>query len=143
MDICKKYYRDLSDKAMTAIVKMCLKYPSIWECYNVRTGELARSDHGFVCTPGVSSNVGAGDIIGTLYTYRGLQMYEMNPAIPIVPMQNVHHKGLRISIRKNVQGFVISAKKAECESAHVDFIGEKGRFTLELSTEKEVLIRNA
>ena len=140
MHICKKHYPDLAEKAYDAVIKMCLSYPSIWECYNVRTGELARSDHGFVCTPGVSSNVGAGDIMGTLFEYRGLAMYDMDMAIPLVPMERFHHKGLRISVTPSEDKWEIFAQAAEKESAEVEFKGENGKQKVLLTSGETVTV---
>lgn len=140
MYICNKHYPDLAKKAYDAIIKMCLLYPSIWECYNVRTGELAHSDHGFVCTPGVSSNVGAGDIIGTLFEYHGFPMYDMDMALPLVPMERYHHKGLRITVSSLDGKWAVTAQKAEKEVAEVDFAGEKGRFTVTLTAGETVVL---
>ena len=140
MHICKKHYPDLAQKAYDAVIKMCLLYPSIWECYNVRTGELARSDHGFVCTPGVSSNVGAGDIMGTLFEYHGLAMYDMDMALPLVPMERFHHKGLRISVTPSEDKWEIFAQAAEKESAEVEFKGENGKQKVLLTSGETVTV---
>jgi hypothetical protein len=140
MYICKKYYPDLVPKAYDAIIRMCLLYPSIWECYNVRTGELARSDHGFVCTPGVSSNVGAGDIIGALYEYHGLFMYDMDMTLPLTPLERFHHKGLRITVEQKDDQWVITVEKEETDSAEVAFRSAKGVQKVRLTAgEKTVL----
>ncbi len=140
MYICKKYYHDLLDKARDSILNMCLLYPSIWECYNVRTGELAHSDHGFVCTPGVSSNVGAGDIIGSLWEYHGLNMYDMDMAIPLKPIKNFHHKGMRISVTPMENGFAIDTVKVECDTAIVEFEGLNGRSEVKLIAGETVIV---
>jgi hypothetical protein len=43
------------------------------------TGNIARSDIGIMATPVVSSNVGAGEAIGTLLTYYGRNMFSIDP----------------------------------------------------------------
>ncbi len=58
------YYPDLKDKVLQAITNWALKWPSIWECLNGQTGEVARGDVGIFATPCISSNVGAGELIG-------------------------------------------------------------------------------
>ena len=132
MAACCRYYPHLAERVYSSVLRMCLAHPSIWECYNVRTGELAHSDHGFFCTPGVSSNVGAGDILGTLWLYHGLAMYEMDMALPAVPMHSFHWSGLRINVSEKHNSFTVSACPAEAESGAVRFRTADGICTAEL-----------
>ncbi|MEA4832781.1 MAG: hypothetical protein VB118_09250 [Oscillospiraceae bacterium] len=132
MYICNKYYPDLVSKAKAAIIAMCLKFPSIWECYNVRTGELAHSDHGFICTPNISSNVGAGDIIGTLWESHGIRMYDMCMKLPLADIKDFHIAGLRVTVEKTDSGYrVLTAAAEKQEGRVVFFLGEK-EFALDL-----------
>jgi hypothetical protein len=111
MEICRYYYNDLLEDAFNSVLNMVLSHPNIWECYNVRTGELGRSDMGFVCTPGVSSNVGAGDIIGSIFIYHGIDMYGMNNSYPQAEVANFLWKGSRITVVKSEEGWLVSQHK--------------------------------
>lgn len=115
MAACQKYFPQHMDVVYRVILKGFLQYPNIWECYNARTGELAHSDQGFVCSPGVSSNVGAGDIIGSLWMYHGMDMYGIEPILADIPMRDVHFAGMRVSITDGT----VTAHAAECESAEI------------------------
>ena len=117
----KLYYPELADEVYGGILRFVLKYPNIWECINVSTGELARSDHGFVCTPGMTSNVGAGDIIGSILMYHGFGMYDLDMAVPCVPMTDFHHAGLRITVFEENGEMYASCKACEKKSAEVKF----------------------
>ena len=121
MEICRYYYPDLMDKTHKSILEMTLRYPSIWECLNAETGDLARSDHGFLCTPGMSSNVGAGDIIGSIWMYHGLPMYDMDMTLPLVEMKGFHWKGMWITSEKEDGYWKIFANSAEKSSAVIRF----------------------
>jgi len=141
MYICSKYYPDLKDKAMTAIVNMVKGYPNVWECYNVRTGEIAHSDHGFYATPNVSSNVGAGDLIGTIYEYMGVPMYDTKPALPLTEISGYHVGGMRVSVTEENGKYAVTAEKAEASSSVVDFIGKDGkRFGVTVEAAKKAVI---
>jgi hypothetical protein len=111
MEVCRYYYRDILEDVFNAVLNMVLSHPNIWECYNVRTGELGRSDMGFVCTPGVSSNVGAGDIIGCILIYHGIDMYGMNNSHPQAEVSNFLWKGSRITVVKSEEGWQVSQHK--------------------------------
>ena len=146
MEICRYYYPDLMDKAYESILSMVLKYPSIWECLNADTGELARSDHGFLCTPGMSSNVGAGDIIGSIWLYHGLPMYDMDMVLPLIEMKNFHWKGMRITLKEENGHWKADSNALEEDMAVVSFAkkgttigtGSAKIYRLELTAGKEV-----
>lgn len=125
LEVCRRYYADLDETVRDALLRMVLRYPSIWECWNVETGELAYGDQGFYCTPGMTSNVGAGDLIASLWESHGLAMYSTKMALPAVPMKNFHHAGLRITIEKNGSRMIATARAAEKTEADVDFIIKK------------------
>ncbi len=127
MDICRRHYPELAETVRDALLRMVLRYPSIWECWNVETGELAHSDHGFYCTPGMTSNVGAGDLIASLWESHGFEMYGTKMAIPAVPMKNFHHAGLRISIEKSGTRMIATAHAAEKTEADVDFLVQQAK----------------
>jgi len=73
------YYPDLLKAVKNSTVRFLLKHPSVWECMSAATGNIARSDIGIMATPVVSSNVGAGEAIGTLLTYYGRNMFSIDP----------------------------------------------------------------
>lgn len=75
MECCRFYYNDLLEAVYDSVINMALKYPSIWECLNADNGDPARSDHGFLNTPCVASNVGAGGIIASIFIKYGYSMY--------------------------------------------------------------------
>ena len=108
-------------EAMDGVINMCLAYPGIWECYNVDHGTLARSDHGFLCSPGMSSNVGAADIIGCILMEKGFGMYEMDMQLPKTEFANFHMGGLRISVKESNGKLVASVRAQETQSAKITF----------------------
>ncbi len=116
--IAKKYFPHLADAAMSATLKGFLKYPNIWECIDVTTGKLARSNNGFYSTPCMSSNVGAGELMGALWLSHGMDMFGIGDTLPLIPMKDYHHKGLWITI----EGDKITAKAGEAKEANVKFI---------------------
>lgn len=122
MDICRRHYPELAETVRDGLLRIVLRYPNIWECWNVETGELAQSDRGYYCTPGMTSNVGAGDLIASLWVSHGFAMYSTKMALPAVPMKNFHHAGLRISIEKSGSRMIATARAAEKTEADVDFI---------------------
>lgn len=61
-----RYYPELSNSLKDSIRSFIFKYPSIWECMNGENGQIARGDIGVLATPFISSNVGAGELIGAL-----------------------------------------------------------------------------
>lgn len=126
MEVCRFYFPHLLGRAFNSILNMVLRYPNIWECFNATTGELARSDYGFLCTPGMSSNVGAGDILGCIWLYHGIPMYDMDMVLPIVPMENFHFRGMRISIRCEDDDIYVYAKAEEEDQSNIKLIDKKG-----------------
>ena len=109
----KYYYPDLVEKIAKANVDMTTKYCNIWECWNGDTGVYSRGDGGLICTPGMSSNVGAGDTIGTMFIAHGIDMYSVDGTLPLAPIKNFHLSGMLISIEKDTDGYVLTASKAE------------------------------
>ena len=134
---CLNYYPHLMKEAMDGIINMCLAHPGIWECYNVDDGSLARSDHGFLCSPGMSSNVGAGDIIGCILMEKGFGMYDMDMQLPKAEYSNFHMGGLRITLEERNGKLVASAKAQEANCADVTFAGNK---TISLEAGKESVV---
>lgn len=65
------YYPDLVDGIREAAVRFVLRYPSIWECMNVDTGNIARADGGMFATPVISSNVGSTELLRAMLLLRG------------------------------------------------------------------------
>lgn len=70
------YFPDLIPSVRKSIHNFISAQPGIWECVDAQTGGIARSDHGFFATPGVSSNVGAGELIGSLFILSGKNFYD-------------------------------------------------------------------
>lgn len=70
------YYPDLVDEVRQGAVNFALKHPSIWECMNADTGEIARGDGGMMATPAVSSNVGSSELLAALLLMRGEPMLD-------------------------------------------------------------------
>lgn len=69
-----RYYPDLVDAVRRGAVAFALRYPSIWECMDADTGDIARGDGGMRATPMVSSNVGATELMGALLMMRGVDV---------------------------------------------------------------------
>ena len=101
------------DELLGQNIEIINKHTSIWECWNGDTGIYSRGDSGLICTPGMSSNVGAGDVIGTILMSHGFDMYALDGVLPLVPVKNFHIGGLLISIDVAENGYVLTAKKAE------------------------------
>lgn len=141
LEVCRRYYPELAETVRDGLLRVVLRYPSVWECWNVETGELAHSDHGFYCTPGMTSNVGAGDLIASLWESHGLAMYSTKMALPAVPMKNFHHAGLRISIEKSGSRMIASARAAEKTEADVDFLVWKTRPKQAASQPADLVVR--
>lgn len=126
MEVCRHYYPDMLDTALNSIINMALSHPNIWECYNVSTGELARSDQGFICTPCMSSNVGAGDILGCLWMYHGFDMYGMEGVLPLTEMEGYHLAGMRITITPGEDGWVLESTAEEAGESCITLKDRKG-----------------
>lgn len=138
MDVCRKYYPELRETVRDALLRMVLRYPNIWECWNVETGELAHSDRGVYCTPGMTSNVGAGDLIGSLWEADGFAMYDTDMALPLVPMKRFHHAGLRVTVEESGGRLIASAEPAERSEAEITFLTPEGKRTVALAAGRTV-----
>ncbi|MFP4444162.1 MAG: MGH1-like glycoside hydrolase domain-containing protein [Spirochaetia bacterium] len=67
-----RWYPDLAERVKDSFISFILRHPSVWECMNPVTGEIARGDMGRKATPCVASNVGAGEALEALLCwYRG------------------------------------------------------------------------
>lgn len=142
MEVCRYYYPHLLDRVLDSTINMILSNPSIWECYNARTGEVARSDHGFVCTPAISSNVGAGGILGAILIYHGFDMYGIDDVLPLTYMENFHWGGMRITVTRNENGWIVSGSKQERDRSTVKFADSHGKIhQVDVKEEQEVLIK--
>jgi len=122
MEICRYYYKHLIPQARKSIVNMALSTASIWECYIVDNGEPAYSDFGFACTPCVSSNVGAGDIIGSLLISHGFGMYDIDTLLPLTEMNNFHWSGTRVTINRKDDEWIITVKPEELNKVDLKFM---------------------
>ncbi|MCX8083190.1 MAG: trehalase family glycosidase [bacterium] len=71
------YYPELMEKIKDGIVNFALKYPNIWECMSGITGKIAHGPFEVIATPCVSSNVGAGELIGALLIYYGDNVFSI------------------------------------------------------------------
>ena len=131
--IAKKHYPDLCDRVFESVLSANLRYPNIWECIDANTGELARSNVGFYCTPCMSSNVGAGEIIGAIWCRHGFDMFGTEASLPLVPMTDYHLGGILLTVRKEGGAFEITAKPKEKMRNDITFILPDG-------TEKEITI---
>lgn len=63
------YYKDLLPEMRESILSFIMRWPSIWECMNAESGQIARGDIGVFATPFIASNVGAGELLGALLTF--------------------------------------------------------------------------
>ena len=115
----RNYYPDLLEDAVQSTLRMLLRWPSVWECLNVQTGDPARGDQGMFSTPVVSSNVGAGEALGALLTARGVDMMSFDGTLPLAPVRNLHWAGMRLDIEKLDRGWSVAARGAERDSAEV------------------------
>ena len=120
MEVCRTCYPELMDRARRGVIRFANAYPNIWECIDSDTGKLGRSDHGFVCTPGISSNVGASDIIGAIFLSHGIEMYGLEWALPITELHDIHVAGMRIDIARDKTGaWILTARAAERDEGEV------------------------
>ena len=131
--IAKKHYPDLCDRVFEAVLNANLRYPNIWECIDAGNGELARSNVGFYCTPCMSSNVGAGELIGAIWCRHGFDMFGSENSIPLVPMTDYHFGGISLTVKKDGDFFEITAKPKEEMRNDITFILPDG-------TEKEITV---
>lgn len=120
--IAHKYFPDLKEKVFDAVLNFGLKFPNTWECMDVGTGKLARGNIGFYCTPCMSSNVGAGELLGAIWMHHGMDMFGTDKCLTLVPMKDYHYCGLLITVCKDSDGYSISAKAAEKKESDVEFV---------------------
>lgn len=109
----RNYYPDLLEETVESTVRMLLRWPSVWECLNAETGEVARGDQGLCATPVVSSNVGSGEALGALLTARGVDMMAFDGTLPLAPVENFHWAGFRLDLRRANPGWALSVREAE------------------------------
>lgn len=126
MEACRRYYPHLLEAVHDGVIRMVLAHPGIWECVNASSGEIARADYGFVCTPCVSSNVGAGDVLGSLLLFHGYRMYSTDDALPLVEMKRFHWNGVRVSMTKRKETWRVHVDGAEAQRAHLSFVDDDG-----------------
>lgn len=125
--IAKKHFPELVDTVFDSVLNSNLAYPNIWECIDAGNGNIARSNIGFYCTPCMSSNVGAGELLGALWIRHGLDMFGTEKSLPLVPMTDYHFGGLRITIAEKDGEFKISVKPAEKRENTVSFALPDGK----------------
>lgn len=139
--VAKKYYPQHLDAVAASTRKAFLAYPNIWECIDVTSGKLARGNTGFYSTACMSSNVGAGELIGAIWETHGMEMFGIIPRLPLVPMTNYHHRGLRITVTRKDGKFAITAAAAEADRASVTFVRDSGEeTTITLTAGNEVVL---
>lgn len=140
MHAAQKYYPDLMKECLDGIINMALKYANIWECMDVSNGKLAHSDRGIYCTPGMTSNVGAGDIIGSVLASHGFDMYATEMPIPLVEMKNFRAGGMRLTVTKTDNGFVVHATACPEKQGSIPFSTPDGIQYIAITTAKDVFI---
>ncbi len=121
MEVCRYYYPHLLDQVLQSLTGMVTGMPGIWECYDSNTGFPAHSDQGFLSTPCISSNVGAGGILGSLMTYHGLYMYGYDNTLPLVFLKNFHWAGMWINVYTEGDRWAVEATPAEKNTALLKF----------------------
>lgn len=131
-----KYYPDLLDQTLRGVLNMALKYPNIWECMDVSTGALAHSDGGHFCSPGMTSNVGAGDIIGSLFASHGFDFYAMQMPIPLTELKNFHAYGMLLTLQRDDAGYTVTAKAQTSKTAQIPFLTPYGVETIALCADE-------
>ena len=131
--IAEKYYPALRDQVFRAMLNANLKYPNIWECIDAGNGELARSNAGYYSTPCMSSNVGAGELIGAMLCRHGFDMFGAENSIPLTEMKDYHFGGMRLTVKKDGDFFEITAKPKEKMRNDITFILPDG-------AEKEITV---
>lgn len=140
MHAAVKFYPDLADTTLRGIINMALKYPNIWECMDVSTGNLAHSDGGHFCSPGMTSNVGAGDIIGSILASHGFDMYAMEMPIPLVEMTNFRSNGMRLTLKKQGKEFHVHATPCPETASSIPFLTPYGIEIVEITTNEDAVI---
>lgn len=143
MHAAQKFYPDLAERCRAGILNFALRHPNIWECMDVDTGNLAHGDVGYFCSPGMSSNVGAGDILGAIFATHGFDFYAMEMPLPLCEIENFRHAGLRLSIRKDKDGsFRVRATAAPQKKATLSFYTQDGIELLEIADGEEKTIKH-
>ncbi len=139
--VAKKHFPDLLNSVHDSVLTFGLSYPNIWECIDVTTGKIARHNSGHCCTPCMSSNVGAGELIGALWLYHGMDMFGTAVYLPLIPMKGYHYRGLYISISKKGESFEITAKASEATENDIEFfIGNEKKISVHIvAAEKYIL----
>ncbi len=140
MHAAAKFYPDLTERVLRGVLNMSLKYPNIWECMDVSSGELAHSDGGHFCSPGMTSNVGAGDIIGSILASHGFDMYAMKMPVPLTEMENFRAGGMRLTLKRAENGYSVSATPCPLETATIPFFTPYGIEPIELSANEDGFI---
>lgn len=141
MQVARNYYPSLLDSVVNSTINMTMSNPGIWECYNAMTGELARSDQGFVCTPSVTTNVGAGGVIGSLMISHGFDMYGIDDVIPLVYLQNYHWAGMRINVKNHDGGWYVTCRREEENRGCLKFVdNNKNIYKVNVKEGEEVFI---
>ena len=135
-----KFYPDLAERTLRGILNMALKYANIWECMDVTTGALAHSDGGHFCSPGMTSNVGAGDIIGSILAAHGFDMYAMEMPVPLTEMEGFRAYGMRLTLKKAEGGYNVHAEAAPNNIATIPFFTPYGIELVEINTAEDGLI---
>lgn len=140
MHAAAKFYPDLAEKTLRGILNMALKYPNIWECMDVSTGALAHSDAGHFCSPGMTSNVGAGDIIGSILAAHGFDMYAMQMPIPLCEMTSFRTHGMRLTLEKREDCYAVTAVAQPCSKAQIPFFTPYGVELVDVVAGEESII---
>lgn len=122
--VAQRYFPDLSARVLDGLVRMLALRPSVWECVDAATGEVARGDQGLCATPLISSNVGAGAAIGALLAVGGIDMMALDGACALAPVENFHWGGVRFDLRRRGRaGWRLTVRAAEQARASLRFRG--------------------
>ncbi len=122
----RNYYPELLEGTVRSTLNMLLRWPSVWECLNAETGDVARGDLGVCCTPVVSSNVGSGEALGALLTARGVDMMSFDGTLPLTLMTNFHWAGFRLDVARTKGKWLITVHPAERTSGELRIRTEDG-----------------
>ncbi|MFA5857827.1 MAG: trehalase family glycosidase [Elusimicrobiota bacterium] len=99
MAAAKNYYPQDVKRVLESIKNFVLKYPSVWECFNAKTGEVAYGDRGMMATPVICSNVGSAELMIAVMTALGTDMYSIDDEIVTrQSLRNFHWAGKRLDI---------------------------------------------
>lgn len=72
-----QYYPEYKEEIKKGVIRFAQKYPSIWECMSGKTGKIGHGPSEVLATPVISSNVGAGGILGTLLLSHGENVFAL------------------------------------------------------------------